>query len=238
MIYRPEVEIWNYFCVGLGGSKEIPKRVICSSVQRQQISPKPWCCHCWYDVFMLSDGSLFTHVLTEQFNLIFICWQIIFSVPLWNVKVLYDKLQAHSIVFLVSNSFLCGVLPWALGLFNVLNMFDSRTKELTSLNDSFKPSAVTLGFVLTSLCILRCAFEVTLARCPLLQREATVVNHFHLCTICPTVDWWISKLLEITLQPFPALCKSTTLDCRSSEMSFFCKAWFNWPQHPWMSPHS
>lgn len=89
---------------------------------------------------------------------------------------------------------------------------------LNSSNYSFKPFAVSLGFFFTSLNILGWAFGVILAGRPLLGRVAEVLNHLHLETV---ILLWTDKYLK-SLR-FITLCKSTILDLKSSEISFFAR---------------
>jgi hypothetical protein len=153
-------------------------------------------CWCW------CSEPFFSTVLCvppKQLNFSFIGPQDILLLALWNIQLLFCELQMCSNVVLDSSGFFCGVLPWTPFLFSVLRIVDSSTEMLACYRDFCKSLADTLGFFSTSLSILRCVLAVSFAGWPLLGRVATVLNFLNLETICLTVDWWTSRLLEILM---------------------------------------
>lgn len=91
-----------------------------------------------------------------------------------------------------------------------VTMVDSQRKMFEHPTVVVKPLAVTCGFFFISLRILHWVLGVILAGCPLLVPRWTVSIYRQFVWL-----WWM-----LALYPFPSLWSSTTLDCRSSEISF------------------
>ncbi len=127
-------------------------------------------------------------------------------------------------VFLVSNGFCLGTLPWMPFLSSLFLIVESWTLTLIEASEACSSLDVVVGSLMTSWMSRHCALGVILVGQPLLGRFTTLPSFLHLWIMALTVVRWSPKALEII---FITLSRLIHVNCFVSHL--FLNFFRSWP---------